>query len=126
MTSPEWLKKNLRLKFLSLAAALILWSMVTYGKETTVFLRVPLEPRNLSPGLAIAGQLPAAVELTVSGSRFRLLMLGQRPPAVRFDLSGVGEGTTAFPDLARVVEVPQGVKVVRIYPAALTVQIVRR
>ncbi|HEY6839044.1 MAG TPA: CdaR family protein [Geobacteraceae bacterium] len=126
MNRPDWLVKNLHLKLLSLAAAAVLWLTVTYGKETTAVFRVPIEPSRLSPGLAVAGQLPSSAEVTVVGPKYRLLMLDRGLPAVRLDLAGVGTGLTAFPDLAGVVKVPPGVRIERIYPAAVTVQIVRR
>lgn len=126
MTRPDWLTKNLHLKLLSVAAAVVLWLMVTYGKDTTIVLRLPIEPFDLAPGLEIASQLPPYAELTLVGPKFRLPGLDRRLSPVRLDFTGVGAGATAFPDLAGVVKIPPGVRIIRIYPAAVTVQIVRR
>ncbi len=126
MTRPEWLAKNLHLKVLSLAAAVVLWLMVTYGKETTVVWWLPIEPYRLAPGLVIAGQVPLSAEVTLVGPKYRLFKPDHRVSPVRLDLAGVGAGITVFPDLAGVVEIPPGVRIIRIYPASVTVQIVRR
>ncbi len=126
MNRPDWLAKNLHLKLLSLAAAVVLWLMVTYGKETTAVLRLPIETFQIPSGLAVAGQLPPSAEVTLVGPKYRLLMLDRRLPSVRLDLAGVGEGMTAFPELAGVVDIPPGVRIIRIYPASVTLQIVRR
>jgi hypothetical protein len=110
---------NLTLKLLSLAVALLLWLFVSYGRETTLSLQVPVQMGQLSSGLVLAGGLPASVAVTVSGPKILVRRLADQSPRLALDLEGVHEGKVVFPDLAKLLHLPAGVHVIRIYPAAL-------
>ncbi len=126
MRLPAALTQDVDLKILSLAAAVVLWAFVSYGAASTRTVRLPIEVRNLAPGLTVAGGPLPAVEVTLSGHKSRLWRYGQKAPHLVFDLTGVGAGTVAFPHMEKLVDVPSGVSVVRIHPSALEFSIVRR
>jgi hypothetical protein len=123
MNVPETISNNLLLKLLSLSVALLLWLFVTYGRDTTLVLQVTPEIRQLRPGLAVAGELPPPVVLTVCGPKFQLHRLASLRLRLPLDLADAREGKVAFPDMERLVHLPAGVRITRISPATLELRL---
>ena len=57
--------RHIGLKLLSLALALLLWSLVAGQKEAERSLRVPLEFQNMPPSLEMIGEPPSSVDVRV-------------------------------------------------------------
>ncbi len=123
MNVQEISSNTLALKLLSLAAAVLLWLFVTYGLEATLVVQIPLEIRHLAPDLVVAGEVPSSVALTVSGPKIQVQRLAGQNLRLPLDLEGVGAGSVAFPDMQRLVPLPAGVRVTRVYPAALELRL---
>lgn len=110
---------NLDLKLLALALAIILWLYATGGKEAEVAVEVPVRVINLAPGLALAGQLPARLEVRLAGPAIILKRLHPDRMVVSLDMGLVQGGSVAFSSLDRLVPVPAGTRVVRVSPATI-------
>ncbi len=123
MNVPETTGNTMFLRLLSLGVALLLWLFVTYGRDGTLVLQIAPELRQLPPGLAVIGEPPSPVALTVTGPRFQLRHLATAKLRIPLDLSGAREGRVAFPDLERLVRLPAGVRITRITPAALELRL---
>ena len=111
------------LKLLSLATALLLWLFVSFGREATVAVQVPVEVRGIPSGLVVVSGVPASIAVTFCGPRFQVQRLARQAASLPLDFAGVREGTVVFPNLEKLLSLPAGVQVTRIYPAALQVHL---
>lgn len=125
MSVREKLSENLEFKALALFLAMALWLSVTAGTEGEMALTVPVQFRNIPPQLTPGRQAPPAVELKVAGPRMLLWRLDRERLAVTLDLQGVGEGSVAFTSLERTVQLRSGLRITRIQPSAIELQLVR-
>ncbi len=121
----EMLTQNLGLKTLSLLLAAILWLFVSSGREAAMELELQVVYANVPQGLAITNNPPAQIDVRLSGPRILLLRIGARRQPVVLDLRGAGAGITAFPEVARNLPLPYGVRVTRVTPAAIEVRLAK-
>jgi YbbR domain-containing protein len=128
----KWSRKRLRalvihnatLKLFSLAFACGLWLLVNAGeRDTEKALLVPVELRNLPPQLAVVGPRVDFVDLRVSGPRTLLGRLDSKK--ITLDLAGVRPGPSSFRIGTELLSLPRGVKVVRISPSHVNLEIAR-
>lgn len=120
----EWIRRNGTLKLFSLAFACGLWLLVNAGeRDAEKTLVVPVEIRNLSSQLVIVGPRIEYVDLRVSGPRTLLGRLNSKK--VTLDLTGVRPGQAAFRIGSDRLSLPRGVKLVRISPSQITLDIAR-
>lgn len=117
---------NLSLKVLSVLIAVSIWSFVNFGeRDTEETLRAPLELRNIPAQLMITSPRIEFIDLRVSGPRALLGRIDRDRLAVSFELSGVRPGPAVFRVDADSMNLPRGVKVVRITPAQVTLELER-
>src|SRR5713101_6413737 len=115
---------NGTLKVFSLAFACGLWLLVNAGeRDTEKSLLVPVELRNLPPQLVITGQRIDYVDLRVSGPHTLLSRL--RSKKITLNLAGVRPGPSSFHIGADRLRLPRGVKIVRISPSQINLEIAR-
>jgi hypothetical protein len=126
MTFREMVTTNMGLKALSLAAAVVLWFLVSYEKVATETLQVPVSLSNLASDLVIVEEGPKTLEIEVSGPKLKLLSLNRKLQRVTLDLKGLGEGTVSFPVPGQGLQLPPDVKVTRLYPAEVKLRLGRR
>jgi len=88
-------------------------------------IRVPVEPYNIPQGLVLVGPSFKEIELRVSGSLSALEDLSRNVPRYNLDLSGVAVGVESIPINPDMIKMPEAVKIIRINPAYLTVNIDR-
>jgi YbbR domain-containing protein len=118
--------RNLGLKFLSLVIAFGLWSFVNFGeRDTEQSLKVPLELRNIPAHLMITSPRIDFVDLRVTGPRTLLGRIDKTRLTVGLDLSGVRAGPAVFRVAAEALNLPRGVKVVRLNPSQVTLELER-
>lgn len=126
----DWLKRlllhNWWLKLLSLGLAYALWAIVTQTPPVEMRMSVPVELANLPPGLAVANQSPARVELQLRGSESQLRRLQPEDVGVVLDLSQTAAGNHVIALTPAHADVPPGIEVVRILPAEVRLEIVPR
>jgi YbbR domain-containing protein len=125
----RWLQAlthNLPLKLLSLAIAFGLWSFVNFGERDTVeSFKVALELRNLPPNLIITSPKPDFVEVQLIGPRTLLGRIDRNRLAFPIDLNGVRPGPAVFRLSPEALVLPRGVRVQRITPAQITLELER-
>jgi YbbR domain-containing protein len=128
--NPERLRQlvtyNLPLKLLSLAIAVSIWSFVNFGeRDTEETVRAPLELRNIPAHLMITSPRVDFVDLRVSGPRALLGRIDRDRLAISFELNGVRPGPAVFRIDPDALNLPRGVKVVRLTPAQVTLELER-
>ena len=119
------LTKNTDIKILSVVLALTLWLSVAGKREGEVALTVPLEVRDLSPGLMISNFEEKTVEVTLSGPKILLLKLRSEKIIMPLEMKGLREGRVLFTGFERKLKLPHEVRVTRVYPASVELVLVR-
>jgi hypothetical protein len=105
--------------------ALCIWSFSSLSRETRYELVLPVELRNTPPGYTVAAPLPGEVHFIVTGPS--ILTEGARHANSRLILSlrGAKPGKTLFSHLETNLKLPEGIKVTRISPATLEIELIR-
>lgn len=117
---------NFGLKVLSIALAFSLWFFVNAGeRDTEAAFQVPLELRNIPADLMIVSPRVDFVDLRVSGPRTLLSRIDRDKLSMVLDLDGVRAGPAVFRVVTDALNLPRGVKVVRLTPAEVTLELAR-
>jgi YbbR domain-containing protein len=113
--------QNLGLKIVALVLAVAAWWFVTGESKVLVSFTVPLEIRNVPKGLTMTNNPVRQVEVRLSGPSS--LLSGMRPSEISagVDLTAARAGRQSFTMDDRVVKVPPGIKVQRIFPSSIEV-----
>jgi YbbR domain-containing protein len=117
--------QNLPLKLVSLALATVLWFVIAGEKTSEMGLSVPVELKNFPKELELTGDAVNAVEVRLRASPSIIQSLGPQDVSAFVDLSGVVEGEHLVNLTADSIRLPFGVKVVRINPSTLTLNLER-
>lgn len=116
--------RNIFAKVFSIVFAAGLWLMVNAGeRDTEKSLTVPLEWRNLPSHLVVTGAEVDSVDVQVLGPRTLLGLLNQ--PKIVLDLTGMRPGQSSFRIGAERLSLPRGVRLVRISPSQINLDITR-
>ncbi|MBI3783401.1 MAG: hypothetical protein HY270_08360, partial [Deltaproteobacteria bacterium] len=117
---------NLSLKALSLALAFGLWSFVNFGeRDSEETFKVPLELRNIPAALMMTSPRVDFIDVRVVGPKTLLGRIDRNRQSIALDLSGVRPGPSVFRVAAESLNLPRGVRVVRINPAQLSMELER-
>jgi YbbR domain-containing protein len=112
------------LKLFAVTFAGVLWLLVNGAqRDTEKTMLVPVELRNLSPELVVIGPRVDFVDLRVSGSPLLLGRLSSKK--VILDLAGVRPGPSSFRVSTELLNLPRGVKVLRVSPSHVNLSIAR-
>jgi len=121
----ERLTENWLLKLLSLVFAVILWFFVIGERKLEVGYAVPLQLKNVPPGLMVANDVPSLVDVRLSGPRTLWMRTGPNDINLEVDLKDLKPGITSFKRLDEQIVIPTGVKVTRLSPAFVDVKLER-
>jgi len=112
--------QNIGWKLLSLAAAVLLWISVSSEPELATFVSVPVQYKNLAPGVEIDSDVVETVYLELRGpsEELRLPELPRRS-AVILDMANIEPGQHTFTIDRGDVLLPRGVQLVRAIPAQI-------
>jgi YbbR domain-containing protein len=116
---------NLPLKALSLALAALLWFVIAGEKTSEIAVTVPVELQNFPPDLEMTSELVNAVEVRLRASPGIIRGLSPGDVSARMDVSGFGEGQHIIQLTSESIRVPFGVRVVRVKPPTITVNLER-
>jgi len=119
------LLENLPLKLASLGIAAVLWFVIAGEKTSELGLTVPLELQNFPPNLELTGEPVNSVEVRLRASPGIIHGLGPGEVSARIDLAGAGEGERIIHLSPESIRVPFGVRVVKITPSILTLDLER-
>lgn len=115
------LSQNWQLKLLSLAVALIIWTVVVNAEKSEIVLSVPVEFQEVPDNLEVAQGRPQSVEARVRGLRLALSRLSGDDLRAVVDLSGARPGESAVRLLPEHVRAPLGVQVLGVSPSRIRV-----
>jgi YbbR domain-containing protein len=108
--------RHVGLKLLSLALAVLLWTLVAGQKEAERSLRVPLEFQNMPESLEMIGEPPSFVDVRVKGPSTTLGQLRGTELIVTVELSAARPGRRMFHLLPDHVTTPVGVRALGVVP----------
>jgi len=119
----NWLRRffteNLALKLLALFLAVAIWSAVGGDVSTEILMPVPVEFRNVPPGLRYQAE-PARVELRVRGPRWMVRQAQVTDFSMPVDLAAMTESGERLVALdRRNVEAPGSLEIMDITPSQL-------
>jgi diadenylate cyclase len=110
---------------LALSAAAVLWfAVVPGGVVVSRTVRVPVNVENLPEGYQLEDG-PPHVDVTLSGARRALYLLGDQEVEVSVDAWFVGEGKRSFAIRRNDVTVPPDLTVLDVYPRRLDLRVHR-
>jgi len=114
-----WPFRHLGAKLFSIAAAIVLWVMVS-GEETVERgLRVPLELQQFPSGLEISGDLPTTVDVRIRGGSAALSRMAPGDVVAVLDLRGARPGQRVFSLTPEQVRTPFGISIVQVTPSTI-------
>lgn len=114
--------RNLWLKLLSIAIAGLLWLVVAGDRVVERVVRVPLEFQNLPAGLEVVTDTPDAIEVRLRGPSGTLGGITAVDAWAVVDVRTARPGRRLYNLTAGQVNVPYGVEVVQVNPAALSLE----
>ncbi len=113
--------KNLGLKALALAIAVVLWWFVAGESDVQVGFSVPIELRNVPPGMAVTNKVERLVDVRFTGPSTLIGGLTQNEVSAVVDLAGARPGRVVCPLTEQSIKAPVGFRVLRIYPESVEV-----
>lgn len=115
--------RNWSLKLMSLLVAVLLWTFVVGQEKAEVGVSIPIEIVNLPPDLVIANDIPTSVELRVYGLRSIIKGVISRNTTKVIDLGNASPGVITIHLTPEDFSLPGGVKVTRIRPSTIELDI---
>ncbi len=120
------LTRNLYIKLISLAVAVLLWFALVDAPLLTTYIAAPVEFKNFPVGLDVGTQLPDRVQLQVRGPRDALAGNSFARTSVVLDLESLQDaGERTFDVPGSIVDLPPRVEMVRAIPYQLRVVLER-
>jgi hypothetical protein len=116
---------NVGLKILALGLAVACWLFVAGESKVLVGFNVPLEIRDVPRGMTVTNKVERQVELRLAGPSSILSGLKHTDVAAVIGLSGARPGRQSIALDDRVVRVPPGITVQRIFPSSVEVVLER-
>jgi hypothetical protein len=113
-------------KFIAVVIAIILWALVRGQGIGSLSVDAPLQIQGLSSQLMIINDLPDRVRVTISGPQTRLSELGAHDVRAPLDASRItGPGVEEIALNVDDIKLPAGLKVERVQPDRVVLQIDR-
>lgn len=118
--------RNVPLKAFALVLACGLWMFVNFGeRDTEEALKVPVQFRNIPAKLMITSPRVDFIDVRVVGPRTLLGRIDPTRLAIPLDFDGARSGPAFFTVNVDRLDLPRGVRVVRVTPAQVTVTLER-
>lgn len=114
-----------QLKLLSLALAVGLWLFVASTDPREIMLAVPVEYIGLEGSLTVEGPRREAVDVQVHAPRWAAAAVSPATVRVQVDVARLREGDNLVPLQPDAINVPAGVRVIRVAPGWVTVRVIR-
>ena len=111
--------RNLGLKVLSLAIAMLLWWTVAREPEAQMVMRVPIEFYHVPKDLQFSSETVPQAQIRVRGPAHVMRELAQADVHPVIDLSNATAGEQTFPIRSNSIRLPKGAQIEQIIPAQL-------
>jgi diadenylate cyclase len=118
--------ENWRTKLSALALVIIAWLVLASQQEAELIMTAPVQHTNIAPDLILGPGSTPTVDLTVSGRRNTIRNLKEQDVQVSVDLSGITFGRHLIKVSAKNIFLPYGVKIDRVAPQKVMVNLRRR
>jgi YbbR domain-containing protein len=119
------LLENIPLKLVSLGLATMLWFVIAGEKTSEMGVSAPLELQNFPKDLEVTGEPVDNVEVRLRASPGIIQRIGPGDVSAQLDLAGLQEGEHIVHLTDKSIRMPFGVKVVKITPSLLTLNLER-
>ncbi len=113
----DFCTRNVGLKLLSLAIALMLWWTMARQPEAQMVIRVPIEFYHVPKDLQFSSETVPQAQIRVRGSSRVLRDLAQADVHPVIDLSNASAGEQTYPIRANSIRLPRGAEIEQIIPA---------
>jgi YbbR domain-containing protein len=117
--------ENVPLKAVSLGLAGLLWFVIAGEKTSEMGISAALELQNFPKDLEVTGEPVDNVEVRLRASPGIIQRIGPGDVSAQIDLAGLAEGVHIIHLTDKSVRMPFGVKVVKITPSILTLNLER-
>jgi YbbR domain-containing protein len=117
--------ENIPLKLVSLGLATMLWFVIAGEKTSEMGVSAPLELQNFPKDLEVTGEPVNNVEVRLRASPGIIQRVGPGDVSAQLDLAGLQEGEHIVHLTDKSIRMPFGVKVVKITPSLLTLNLER-
>lgn len=123
----RWLLKDWPLKLVSLLLAVGLWLIIVPAEKiySEKVLTVPLETRNVPPGLEIVDRGTSTIDVTVRAPNRLLDEIRPGSLVARIDLDRATVYQQEYPLNGSMIAVPTGAEVVKVSPNKVTIKLER-
>ena len=115
----DFCTRNLKLKLLSLAIAMLLWWTVAREPEAQMLMRVPIEFYHVPKDLQFSSETEPQAQIRVRGPVHVLRDLVQADVHPVIDLSNASSGERTYPIRPNSIRLPKGAEIEQIIPAQL-------
>jgi YbbR domain-containing protein len=119
------LLENVPLKLVSLGLATLLWFVIAGEKTSEMGVSAHLELQSFPKDLEVTGEPVDAVEVRLRASPGIIQRIGPGDVSAQVDLAGLEEGEHIVHLTEKSIRIPFGVKVVKITPSILTLNLER-
>ena len=116
---------NIPLKLVSLGLAALLWFVIAGEKTSEMEVSAHLELQNFPKDLEVTGEPVDTVEVRLRASPGIIQRIGPGDVSAQVDLAGLQEGEHIVHLTDKSIRMPFGVKVVKITPSILTLNLER-
>jgi len=115
--------KNLGLKIISLAFAILLWFFVVGEEKAEVTISLPVELVNIPSNLVVANDVPSFIDVRVYGPRSLIRAVATQAISKVIDLKGSMPGRLLVHITPDSIPLPEGIRVMRIYPQNIEIEL---
>lgn len=119
----HYCSNNLLLKILCLVLAICIWIFTAFSSELSCNLPLTVELRNIPVGYTVVSAPKRELLITVSGPSILIDGVQRANRNIILNMRNTKEGKTSFSSLDSYLKLPEGVKVIRISPATLEVEL---
>ena len=113
----KYVLKNLPLKLISLAVAVLLWWVVGRDPTIEIPMTVPLEFHHAPDNLEMNSEYPLQAQITMRGPERLLRQINASEVHAVIDLQGAAPGERTFDLTPKQIHVPRNVEVMQVAPA---------
>jgi YbbR domain-containing protein len=102
------LTENLGVKLIALVVALFIWFNASGQKQVVWLKMIPISVTNLPDSLVVTGNMPGEAEVSITGTKRQLMLMGLKRMELLVDLSEAVPGRQRVSLTPRQIQLPSG------------------
>jgi YbbR domain-containing protein len=103
------LTENIGVKLIALVVALFIWFNASGQKEAIWLRMIPVTLENIPDSLVVTGSVPQQVEISITGTKRQLMLMGFKRLELTLDLSEAVPGRQRVSLTPRQIQLPSGI-----------------